>query len=183
MGTQKGLVPGSPTGPWMVLKLFTSNWDLNPCTGTHTQPKPCLGFEPTRLGLNPAKTHSTWFQDLMKLRFLMSHHRENTLKDKVIGKKWIYSDSERSTLHRQSVDHPWGRVWPWNMTCLVFIGWVISHANEWEDYSNYFWEGVEISRNWATTNSLVFWQCLKTVIVPLCSVTQLCPTLCCQESV
>ena len=22
---------------------------------------------------------------------------------------------------------------------LVFIGWVISYANEWEDYSNHFW--------------------------------------------
>ena len=50
--------------------------------------------------LNPAKTHSTWFQDLMKFRFLMSHHRKNPVRDKVIGKKRIYSDSERSTLHR-----------------------------------------------------------------------------------
>ena len=37
--------------------------------------------------LNMAKTHGAWFQDLMKLRFLMSHHRKNTVKDKVIGKK------------------------------------------------------------------------------------------------
>ena len=37
--------------------------------------------------LNPAKTHSTWFQDLMKFRFLMSHHRKNPVRDKVIGKK------------------------------------------------------------------------------------------------
>ena len=36
----------------------------------------------------------------MKLRFLMSHHRKNSVRDKVMGKKWIYSDSERSTLHR-----------------------------------------------------------------------------------
>ena len=37
----------------------------------------------------------------MKLRFLMPHcNRKNSVKDKVIGKKWIYSDSERSTLHR-----------------------------------------------------------------------------------
>ena len=156
MGTQKGLVPGSPTGPWMVLKLFTSNWDLNPCTGTHTQPKPCLGFEPTRLGLNPAKTHSTWFQDLVKLRFLMSHHRENTLKEKVIGKKWIYSDSERSTLHRQSAGHCRGQGWLLNVAWLVFIGWIISYANKWEHYSNYFGEGSEISRIWAIAHSLVF---------------------------
>ena len=49
-----------------------------------------------------------------------------------IGKKWIYSDSERSTLHIQSVGHCRGQVWPQNMTWLVFIGWVISYANEWD---------------------------------------------------
>ena len=37
----------------------------------------------------------------MKLRFLMSHHRKNSMRDKMIGKKWIYADSQRSTLHRQ----------------------------------------------------------------------------------
>ena len=31
-----------------------------------------------------------WFQDLKKLRFLMSHPRKNSSEDKVIGKKWIY---------------------------------------------------------------------------------------------
>ena len=77
----------------------------------------------------------------MKLMFLMSHHRKNSVRDKVIGKKWSYSDSERSTFHRQSV----GQCRGWieecglvNVAWLVFIGWVISHANEWEDYSNYF---------------------------------------------
>ena len=34
----------------------------------------------------------------MKLRFLMSHCRKNSVRDKVIGKKWIYSDMESSTL-------------------------------------------------------------------------------------
>ena len=37
---------------------------------------------------------------------------------------------------------------------LVFMGWVISYANEWEDFSNYFGDRVEISRNWVTTHSL-----------------------------
>ena len=71
------------------------SWDLNP-----------RGWDS-----NPAKTHGTWFQDLMKLRFLMSHHRKNSVRDKMVGKKWIYSDSERSTLHRQSVGCRRGRVW------------------------------------------------------------------------
>ena len=71
------------SGP-LAMKLFTTDWDLNP-----------RGWD-----LNPAKTHCTWFQDLMKLRFLMRHRRVNSMRDKVIGKKWIYSDSEKSTLHR-----------------------------------------------------------------------------------
>ena len=37
----------------------------------------------------------------MKLRFLMFHRRKNSVRDKEIGKKWIYL--ERNTLHRQNV--------------------------------------------------------------------------------
>ena len=29
-------------------------------------------------------------QDLVKLRFLMSHYRENSVRNKEMGKKWIY---------------------------------------------------------------------------------------------
>ena len=56
----------------------------------------------------------------------------------------------------QSVGHPRGQVRLQNVAWLAFIGWVISYANEWEDYSNYFGEGVEISRTWATAHSLDF---------------------------
>ena len=66
----------------VLLKPFTSDWDL----------------KPTWLGSKLAKTHSTWFQNLMKVRSLMSHHRKNSVRGKVIGKKWLYSDSESSTL-------------------------------------------------------------------------------------
>ena len=85
------------------LKPCTSGWDLNPAktlietwtqtAGTQTQPKPTV-FQ--------LRSH-TWFQDLMKLSFLMSHHRKNSVRDKVISKEWIYL--ERNTLHRQSVGH------------------------------------------------------------------------------
>ena len=34
--------------------------------------------------------------------------------------------------------------------------WIVSQANEWEDYSKYFEEGTEISRNWTIVNLLVF---------------------------
>ena len=50
------------------------------------------------LGLEPNQNPQYWSQDLMKLRFLMSHHRKNSVRDKVFGKKWIYS--ERNILHR-----------------------------------------------------------------------------------
>ena len=76
-------------------------------TGTETQSKTSLGLEcmwselgpsqnpawdlnPNGWDSNSAKTHGTWFQDLMKLRFLVSHPRKNSVRDKVIGKKWIY---------------------------------------------------------------------------------------------
>ena len=53
--------------------------------------------------LSPAKTHGAWLWDLMKLRLLMSHYKKNSARDIAIGKRWICSDSERSTLHRVSV--------------------------------------------------------------------------------
>ena len=40
----------------------------------------------------------TCFQDPVKPRFLQSCGRRNSVRDKVIGKKWFYS--ERNTLHR-----------------------------------------------------------------------------------
>ena len=136
-----------------------------------------LGFEPNQnpvwklnlrdRDLKPAKTHISWFQGLIKLRFLMFHPRKNSVRDKVKDMKWIYSDSERNTRHRQSVGLRRGWVWLWNVVWLVFIGWVISYANEWEDYSNCFGEGMEISRIWATPHSLVFYQCLGSVMAPL----------------
>ena len=56
----------------------------------------------------------------MKLRFLMSHCRKNSVRDKVLGKNWIYS--ERNTLCRESMGHLRGEcgVGKW----LVFAGWV-----------------------------------------------------------
>ena len=114
-------------------------WDSNPAktlietwthmAGTWTRPKPAV-FQ---------LRSCTWFQDLMKLMFLMSQRRKNSVRDKVIGKKWIYL--ERNTLHRQSGAISEGekstRVWG----CQFLKGWVISYANEWEEYSSYFWKG------------------------------------------
>ena len=72
----------------------------------------------------------------------------------------VVSESEGSS-HGRKILH---RVWtisegkrPQNMRWLVFMGWVILLANEWEDYSKYFGEGVEISRNWATSHFLAFY--------------------------
>ena len=108
--------------PATKVKLFTTDWYLNPrgwdlnlakiLLGTQTQPKPAWDLNPYGWESNPAKTHSTLFQHLMKFGFLMSLHRKNSVRDKVIGKKWIYSDTERSPLHRQSVGHRRGWVCP-----------------------------------------------------------------------
>ena len=54
-----------------------------------------LGLELTVFQL---RSH-TWFQHSVKLRFLMTHYRKNSARDKVIGKKWIYL--QRNTLRRQ----------------------------------------------------------------------------------
>ena len=56
----------------------------------------------------------------MKLRFLMSHHREKKKKKKSgIGKKWIYS--ERLTEWAITEGKSSNKMWQ-----LVFIAWVIS---------------------------------------------------------
>ena len=51
----------------------------------------------------------------------MSHHRNSSVRDKVIGKKWIYS--ERNTLHSQSVGHHRGQIQqPQTVVWLAFKG-------------------------------------------------------------
>ena len=43
------------------------------------------------------------------------------------------------------------------MAWLVFLGWLISQVNEWEEYSNYLGERAGISRNWAMAHFLTFY--------------------------
>ena len=52
---------------------------------------------------------------------------------------------------------------------LVFIGWVISYANEWEDYSNYFGKGgdfQDLGHRPLLGLSTVPWNCHGTSGVP-----------------
>ena len=42
-----------------VMKPFTTDWDLNPCPGTWSQPKPSLGYEPTWLELKSSQ--NPWY--------------------------------------------------------------------------------------------------------------------------
>ena len=58
----------------------------------------------------------------MKLRLLMSYHRKNSVRGKVID-KWVYL--EKNILHRQSVSL-FRSERPQNMESLVFMGGVIS---------------------------------------------------------
>ena len=64
------------------------------------QQQPFRELNPRGWDSNPAKALGTQFQDLVKLGFLLFHCQENSVRDKVTGKKWIYSDSGRRTLHR-----------------------------------------------------------------------------------
>ena len=50
----------------------------------------------------------------------MSHRRKNSVREKVIGKTWIYL--EGNTPHRQSVDHLRRPEWHQGMGLSVFIG-------------------------------------------------------------
>ena len=74
------------------LKPFTSNWDLNPCGPCQS---PAWKLNPDGWDSKVAKTHCLvrsyiWFQDRMKLKLLMSRHRKNSVRDRVVGKKQIY---------------------------------------------------------------------------------------------
>ena len=69
-------------------------------------------------------------------------------------------------------------MWPINLAWLVFIGWVIIYANEWEDYSNYLGERAEVSRIWATTHFLTLMVGLGTVMAPgVCHLAYCCVTV------
>ena len=66
--------------------------------------------------------------------------QKNSVRDTVIGKRWICLDSE-STLHRVLAIAE-GECSGHGMWCgWFFMSWVTSYANEWEDHSN----------NWGTT--------------------------------
>ena len=133
-------------------------WIHSHSHGTQTQPEVRLGLELTVFELKSL----TQCQDLLKLRFFMSHGRKNSMREKVIDKKRICL--ERYTFHRQNAIHL--RRQPGNRGCLVFMGWMISQTNEWEDYSNYLGDGAGISRIWATTHFFAF-----------CCWPQICHTL------
>lgn len=44
-----------------------------------------------------------WCRDLPKLRFLVSQHRKNSMRDKERGKKWIYLERYRLSILRRAV--------------------------------------------------------------------------------
>ena len=53
------------------------------------------------------------------------------------------------------------------MRWLVFMGWVILLANEWEDYSNYFGEGVGFPEIGPLPIFLPFMAGLRSVMAPV----------------
>ena len=90
---------------------------------------------------------------LVNQRFLTSHCRKNSARDKVTGKK----GTQRET---HSTDRVWAilegeRPPKYSMVSFYVLSNLI--ANKWEDYSNYFGEEIGISRNWATVHFLTFY--------------------------
>ena len=63
----------------------------------------------------------------------MSCHRNNSVREKVTGKKWIYLERERDT--PQTECGPSQKV---RVTWLVFFDGVISQVSDQKDYSNYW---------------------------------------------
>ena len=59
-----------------------------------------LGFEPMWLGLKPSQNPRYLVSGPNEARVLNVSLQKNSVRDKVIGKKWIYLDTERSTVHR-----------------------------------------------------------------------------------
>ena len=73
----------------LFLKLFTWNGDSDP---RGRDPVLCCHSVVSDQDLCPAKTQRAWFQNLTKLRFLMSRCRKNSVRDTVISNNrflWI----------------------------------------------------------------------------------------------
>ena len=81
----------------------------------------------------------------VNLRFLMSHHRKSSVRDRVTGTRWVYL--QRNILHREITGHLRRRELSQGTGLSVFVG-VGNFA--WEEYSRFYGEEVGISRNWAT---------------------------------
>ena len=126
-----------------------SDRDLNPLS--------FIEIEPLVSGLNEAHRRNNWAREKVigKTMDLFSElHTPQTECDPSPkatvapgqGSSWRVTAAMGET-HRTDIV---GRLRRWeapDMRCLVFIGWVISWANEEENYSNYFGEGADTSRN------------------------------------
>ena len=151
------LSPSMPllTKYWAGHYLFISKscaWNHLPKIGTQTHMAGtlccALSLSCIRLGLEPGQNLWCLVLGPNNARVLDVSLQNNSVRDTVIGKRWICSDLERSTLQECG---------PLNVVWLVFPSSVISYANEWEDHSN----------NWGTTHCWVFWQWFGTVLAPL----------------
>ena len=66
----------------------------------------------------------------------------------IYSKNRVWAVSEDERLHQ-------------NIGWLVFTGWVISQAKEWEDYYNYFGKGVEFPRIGVLPTFWFIWSALE----------------------
>ena len=121
----------------------------------HFRRKPKLRPRPPVMVLALAASH----QDLMKLRVLMSHHRKNSVREKMIGKKWIIYIYKKKKLHRE---WPPQKVRHWVMVLSVFIG-VGNFIDQWVTglldlvgSNQKFWERSRDFRELSSAHFLTF---------------------------
>ena len=91
----------------------------------------------------------------MKLRFLMSHHRKNSVRDKMTGKKWTYL--ERNTLHRQSVGHlrRWEQPQGTGLSVFIRVGNFIPMG--WDGWDGWMASPTQWTWIWVWVNSRSWW--------------------------
>ena len=85
------------------------------------------------------------------------YHRLGGLQFEQLWKLVMDREAWHAAIH--GVEKSWTWLSDWIQFYMLMSGLV---------YSIHFEEGLEIARDWATAHSLVFWQCLGTIMAPLC---------------
>ena len=116
----------------ILLKPFTTDWDLNPCAGIQTQPKPSLGREAMWLGLEPSQNpqylvsgpSEAQVLDVLSQKEYRERRSDRYKVDLFRFREKHAAQSECGPSQKASVQQSWDVAW------LVFTGCIISYADE-----------------------------------------------------